>query len=270
MADEYFHDELSPENKKMLEEHTKGCEKCAARFESERIYYNKIKSAEYKINIAESVMDKIISGQMIVNKPAKKRFVPFGLISAAAIVLVLWAVSRDNIKLYDNMVNENALIQEEAEYGAMMANDNADAGGGEAAEELLEIRAAVITEAAAEDFDVETRAYIVEEMEAAELQEMPAEEAAHAPAMAAEGLFPAPSDEPAFTADNPPPFSEIIKVNWKVSEDPFEYLMCVGDYYFTRKEYKDALIENLKIYGIYYEIEITDIESEFIEIIYMD
>ena len=46
LADEYFHGELSPEDKKITEEHIKNCEECAEFYEDEKIYFAQIKSAE--------------------------------------------------------------------------------------------------------------------------------------------------------------------------------------------------------------------------------
>lgn len=262
LTDEYFHGELSPEDKKVLEEHLKICEKCTEFFESEKIYFENIKSAEFvpETNIADSVMNIIISEQRTVDKPAKKRFVPFGLISAAAIVLVIFIASRDTLDLFKNTTNDSAeSIQIEENVQDIILNgdfaennineNDVDKHSGEADTFAIpQIRAMM-----ADDIEVEAEAGDI-----APVAEVPA------PAAAASAL----TIEATATIPEP---SEIIKIQ-RSETDAFDFteFIFLGKSIFIKKEYKDALIENLKIYEISFEIENTGMESEYIEIIYTD
>ncbi|MCL2099859.1 MAG: zf-HC2 domain-containing protein [Oscillospiraceae bacterium] len=133
LSDRYFHGELSPEDKKMLEEHLENCAACKNFFINEKKYFEIIKLAEYtpKTDIAGSVMEKIISEKIVPDIPAKKRFIPFGLISAAVIVLVMFIASRDTLNLFDSnkAINESAdnIQPAEAAFGVIM-DSNMDMG----------------------------------------------------------------------------------------------------------------------------------------------
>ena len=231
MADEYFHGELSPEDMREVDRHVKSCEKCAVYFENERRYCEAVRLAAYDADIAGAVMDRIIDGRLIVDAPAKKRYIPFGLISAAAIVLVMLVMSRDTLDLFDREANEGYAI--EAEYDAVMP----------------EIRGA------ARDWP--------DGMAVAEVAEdgaMPFEEEAF-------GLEAAPRGELAVPATMPGALilvGEIMRVSHEAA-----FLIPETEYglMFITREQLASLIEDLERYGIYFELESTGIDSELVQII---
>lgn len=95
-ADEYLHGELSETENDFIEKHISECKDCFDFIETEKKYLDEIKFAEYipEISVAKSVMDKIIENRMIIDRPPKKRFVPVGFIAAAAVIILMFAVSR--------------------------------------------------------------------------------------------------------------------------------------------------------------------------------
>jgi len=128
LCDEYFHGELSAQEMLEFEEHVKECETCARVFESTRKYFSAIKQAEHtsKNDIAASVMEIIITERRTVGKPPRKRFIPFGLIGAAAIVLVLALGS--HLDVFSDM-NDMMDVMTEAErnYAGSTATNEYDA-----------------------------------------------------------------------------------------------------------------------------------------------
>ena len=110
LADEYLHDELilhgepgisgklelPEEDKDFIDRHIAGCRDCLDFIEAESRYLEEIKSAEYvpEISISQSVMDRIIENRLIVDKPPKRRIFPVGLVSAAAVVLIMFALTK--------------------------------------------------------------------------------------------------------------------------------------------------------------------------------
>ena len=278
-ADEYFHGELSPKDNKIMDEHIINCEKCAEFFENEKIYFDEIKLAEYipEINIAESVMDKIISGRITVDKPAKKKFIPFGLISAAVIVLVMLVASRDNLYLINSNIasDENADMPEnimiyEAAGEFMMASD---ADYGEASPEMRMEQA--------EEYD---SIYEDNEPEAFRLdtatddnwtvpfgEEVASGGGSAAPAAEQVAAVTGVSNIGDITA------GEIIKIKRGLEEDFIfsetvreNILESASGGWFAISENKNILIEDLEKHNIYYEIENTGIESEYLQIVYID
>jgi hypothetical protein len=253
LADEYFHGELPPEDKQIIDEHIKGCGQCAERFENERKYFEQIKLAAYEpeINIAESVMDKIISGRITVDKPAKKRYVPFGLISAAVIVLVMLIASRDNLYLINNNIADFA------------ANESADSGGD------MMIQRAFGGEWAGESDDGEI-AYAEAEMTPAD-ENIADEEAyaftAEAAVMAAPAAAAAAPRLDGMSAEP----GQIIRIKRGVYEDfDFPEYFYIGGNLNILADHRADLLENLTRHNIYYEIEDTGVDSDYIQIIYFD
>ena len=96
LADEYLHDELSEEEKDFIDKHLEKCEECAEYIEAERKYIKVVKTAEYipESSVSLFVMEKIIENKMTVDKPAKKRLVPVGFISAAAVIIIMFVALR--------------------------------------------------------------------------------------------------------------------------------------------------------------------------------
>lgn len=110
MADEYLHDELiifgAPEDSRELElsdkdrsfvdSHIGQCAGCLGFIESESGYIDAMAQARHipEASVSEFVARKIAEGGITVEKPKKRIFVPFGLISAAAIVLAVFIASR--------------------------------------------------------------------------------------------------------------------------------------------------------------------------------
>jgi len=123
LADEYLHNdpELSDSDREIIDGHLEICADCAGFFAEEKKYLDGIKSAEYTPdkNISESVMNMIISGKTAADKPRRKIYVPFGLVSAAVIVLVMFAVSKGGLMNIlniftktSNIANNNAGMSE--------------------------------------------------------------------------------------------------------------------------------------------------------------
>jgi len=147
MADEYLHGELSEKDNDFIRNHIITCKECFDFIEKEKKYLEEIKLGEYipEISVSQSVMDKIIENKIIIDKPPKRRFVPFGFITAAAVVVIMFIASRDGvfnifIKNSDTYgiaendagnaaQNENAIFDDEAEiiFGAY-DNDNDNDG----------------------------------------------------------------------------------------------------------------------------------------------
>ena len=263
LADEYFHGELSPEDKNMLESHIKSCEICAEFFENERRYFEEIKIAahEPELDIAAAVMDKIIAGRITVNKPAKKRFVPFGLISAAAIVLVMLIASRDTLNLFvrQNDVAElsdnNVML-----YGDYAADDSIFRAGVEG-----EWAAPIGIEIFASDNDADM---FMTDDAAVESEAVPAEAEEFTPA--AQGARDTTwnlLEESGGIIIEP---GEIIKIARGYSEDfYFRGYIYINGSVFINREDRDALLEDFARYNIEHEIEDMGVESEFIKIIYI-
>lgn len=265
LCDEYFHGELSPEDKSAMEEHIKNCGTCARIVENERQYFEGIKLAEYTpdINIAESVMNKIISERITVDRPAKKRFVPFGLITAAAIVLVM--LINANLNNFENL-------------DAMLLDDGAEDYAAENWDALA------VTDRA---FEPEIRAggFMGELNDSGSHDDMwivgipaaspipggydMAAEAADIVAFAEEE-----ASEPMLAAAAPPVMmriipGEIIRIRQGASLNMFEYIIETEHGFFIPVDYRDILLEDLERYNIDYEIESTEIYSEFIEVIFV-
>lgn len=126
-ADEYLHGEL-PE----LPEEIADCKEYLDYIEEEKKYLEEIKLAEYipETSVSQFVMDKIIENKIVISKPQRRRFVPVGLISAAAVIIVMFAVSRGGA--FDlfmkstqennssaNQAADNNIYDEKAEEGYM-------------------------------------------------------------------------------------------------------------------------------------------------------
>ena len=96
LADEYLHGELSAEDKDFLDRHILDCLECFDFIAAEKIYFEEIKLAEYvpEISVAKSVMDKIIENKIIADKPPRRRIMPMGFISAAAVIIIMFALTR--------------------------------------------------------------------------------------------------------------------------------------------------------------------------------
>jgi len=96
MADEYIRDELPEADAVQITCHTKECKDCSDYIEAEREYRQAVKLAEYEpeTSVSQAVMSKIIDNVMIVDKPPRRRFVPVGFITAAAVVIIIAVASR--------------------------------------------------------------------------------------------------------------------------------------------------------------------------------
>ena len=130
MADEYLHDELTEQEMAEISSHIEECKDCLDYIENEKKYFEEIKLAEYtpEISVSQYVMDKIIENVMTVDKPPKRRFVPVGLISAAAVVIMATVLSRSgplNLFMQTNeggMANDmaNIVAPESAAFGGAL------------------------------------------------------------------------------------------------------------------------------------------------------
>ena len=271
LADEYFHGELLPEDEKMIEGHIENCEKCASVFNNWRKYFEEVKLAEYtpEIDIAESVMDKIITGRIAVDKPAKRRFVPFGLIGAAAVVLVMLITSNvDFFNIYnynfryDNIVPRNA----NGAGGTEIAPGAAETAETEAADDTHMPRgfhvpspqmAPVLQDAAdgaaRQDWDFWAEA------------ELPVVAAAGAPMPPAAAQVAAPPH-----GDGALVPGEIIRIRQNADFRIPAHIIATETGFFITRDQRDIFIEDLQRHDIFYEIESTGIYSHYIEIIYMD
>jgi hypothetical protein len=128
LSDEYFHGELSPDEKNIADEHLKSCKTCAEFYENERKYFEEIKSAGFapEIDVAKSVMDKIIAETITVSKPAKKRFIPFGFITAAALVIITFALSRTNVfRIFDQSAGSGSINAEQNSFSDRFSDNGA-------------------------------------------------------------------------------------------------------------------------------------------------
>ena len=238
MTDGYFHGELSPEDMLEVDRHVKGCEKCAAYFENERRYFEAVRLAAHNADIAGAVMDRIIDGRLIVDAPAKRRYVPFGLISAAVIVLVMLAMSRDTLDLFDRAAD--AIAAEHNIYEAATPEIRVRGFAGDWAAEAEE-------DGGAATFGDDA---VIFRDDAFGLEAAPRSELA------------VPSAMPEIILAG-----EIIRVSREAAFliPEMEY----GPMLITREQLA-LLIEDLERHGIYFELEGTGIDSEFAQIIYID
>ena len=245
LTDEYFHGELSPEDMREVDRHVKGCEACAVYFENERRYFQAVRLAAYNADIAGAVMDRIIDGRLIVDAPAKKRYIPFGLISAAVIVLVMLVMSRDTLDLFDRAANEGYAVPAEYDiYDAVRPEIRARGFAGDWADDMA--------------VEVEEDGAVVFRDDA-----VPFEQDAF-------GLEAAPRSELAVPATMPEALmlaGEIIRLRREAA-----FLIPETEYgpVLITREQLALLIEDLERYGIYFELESTGIDSEFAQIIYID
>ena len=124
--------ELSEEDKIFIENHIADCKECSDFIEEEKKYLDEVSLAGYvpEISISQYVMDKIIENKMTVDKPAKRRIFPVGLLSAAAVVIIMFALARsgpldlfikkDNVKNAVNPAPEYTTVAElNAAYGTL-------------------------------------------------------------------------------------------------------------------------------------------------------
>jgi len=127
LADEYLHDELSDEEKEFIENHIKECADCADFITSEKLYLDGIKLAEYEpgISISQSVMKRITENKTVIEKPKKRRFAPFGLISAAVVVLFMFIATRGGpLDIFMQSNSDAAKSQENVNDKVLRENDN--------------------------------------------------------------------------------------------------------------------------------------------------
>ena len=131
LADEYLHDELilcgdfdgppelelSGEDRGFVDRHLGECPRCHDFIEAESRYLGGVMQAGYapEASVFEFVADRIRRENVSVEKPKKRVFIPFGLLSAAAVVLAVLLVSRSG--LFDAFMKSNS------------HNTAADAGG---------------------------------------------------------------------------------------------------------------------------------------------
>jgi len=96
MADEYIRDELPEADAVQITCHIAECKGCSGYIEAERRYLRAVKLAGYEpeTSVSQAVMSKIIDDVMIVDKPPRRRFVPVGFITAAAVVIIIAVASR--------------------------------------------------------------------------------------------------------------------------------------------------------------------------------
>ena len=122
LADGYLRDGLglSEADSGFFDGHIGECAGCLDFVESESRYIEAMAQASYEpqSSISQFVMGKIARGEIAIEKPPKKIFVPFGLISAAAIVLAMFVASRSGALEIFTKSNENAA----ADSGAGRAN----------------------------------------------------------------------------------------------------------------------------------------------------
>ena len=305
LCDEYFHGELSPKEMREFEEHIKECEMCARIFESTRKYFGAIKQAEHtsKTDIAASVMEKIITERRTVDRPRRRRRIPFGLIGAAVIVLfialnynldLLNDIMRGTDNFYDhagtavlpNNANENDIYS-----GVASRIDDHNAFNEFASEEFhrdrsdeIRIEAATIL-SALEQLPPEVSVHMSDEEMWIMDGDMPPTEPFAGITNDLESRYFAPypiieeyaNEEVRWSTDvemlriMP---SEIIRI-YRTSE--FEglpkHIRVIEQHgrHFIIREQRDILLSYLNRFGIRYEIEeLLDVDSDFIIIHYID
>lgn len=212
MADEYLHGELSGQDKSFIDIHIAGCRECFDFIGEEKKYLEEVKLAEYvpEISISQSVMDKIIADKIIIDKPPRKRFIPAGFISAAAVIIIMFIATRgspvnlflkssqdknanesgagnanNEIAMFDSALINGTYADAGNNYGEMQ-DDTADEDEAEATEEEFNRMKKFEIEAAAGDMNApepEIAAYALPEEETA--YDVMAEAPVAAPAPAA-------------------------------------------------------------------------------------
>jgi len=215
LADEYLHDELilcgdfdsswelelSGEDRGFVDRHLGECAGCHAFIESESRYKSGMVQAAYapEKSVFGFVADKIRRENIAIEKPKKRIIVPFGLLSAAAVVLAVFLVSRGGLlDAFMKSGNQGKAANEAAdeaggftpatgmEFGTYPERSEADmAGGADGEHGELEMADSPEAETAEDVY------YAV-----AEADEAPPPVAAAPPAPAEEAA-PAPAPEPA-------------------------------------------------------------------------
>ena len=115
VVDEYLHDELSEADKKAVDGHILECDECREFYAEEKSLTDIIKSSEDididmpEISFSERVMEKIITERITIEKPPRKRRpIPFGLISAAVVVLMIFITNPNMFGMpNDNTANSS-------------------------------------------------------------------------------------------------------------------------------------------------------------------
>ena len=289
LADEYLHDdpELSAADRDAIENHLKMCDGCAAFYDGEKYYLDGIKAAEYipAASVSEAVMNTIIENTLTVDRGTKKRFVPFGVISAAAVVLIIFGLSRTglfdlynniNTNTADNSRNSNSNIGGSDNISPRIAENNRGFGelrqgldesdlyvydGGEAGANAGEVEYA---EDSAADIDIDIDIYNIyndvnaipdidlydgSDSDADYEYIMPAATEAAAKAMGAETEIPQIMQ------------IEVCQTVWTIADEPgniFEGIEIVetrdnGRLFIIHSKDKDALIYNLKNENVLYQ-----------------
>lgn len=103
LVDEYLHDELSEDVKNAVDSHLLECKNgCKAFYDEEKDLTAIIKTSGYIVepDFSVGIIEKIINEKITIQKPARKRPIPFGLISAAVIVLIMFIAN-------PNMLNKD-------------------------------------------------------------------------------------------------------------------------------------------------------------------
>ncbi|MCL2159600.1 MAG: hypothetical protein FWH48_09355 [Oscillospiraceae bacterium] len=217
--------------------------------ETDERYLKAVKLAAYEpeSSISRYVMDKIIGEKIAIQKPRKKIFVPFGLISAAAIVLALFVLTRGGALEIFTKSDLNAQSAN-LELAADMGMDEGFAF------ETAQPEAAIAKGEA--DMDMETGIEMNMDMVLAEAVEEPEE------ALLPEEAAPAPAAELAERA--------VVGREYKISRGEFE--RAGGDilkgieiysdkdgYYIIESQYREALEKNLGEQGI--EAKVKEIDA---------
>ena len=152
LSDEYLHNELSEQDKKTVESHLLECDDCKSFYDEEKKLTDIIKSSEYTTDDSFSnlVMEKIVEEKITIQKPSRKRPVPFGLISAAVIILMIFLANPDMFSITDNAYIQPNEVAGESESAYMLQSadmaanfdiggaDNDSASGGEYRDEFNE------------------------------------------------------------------------------------------------------------------------------------
>ena len=285
VSDEYLHGELSEDDKKAIDSHLLECNECTVFYNDEKNLLDIIKSSEYipDVSFKNLVMDKIIDEKIVIQKRSGKRPAPFGLISAAVIILIVFLA---NPNMFDRVDNASAQLNESADMRIYGGFDDEDSDDLSYYSDSLQPRAAG-NEISAYESDTAYDMGIVMEMGVSG-EPMPVPEAMPAPAVAALEIPVIEESEEGEYRDIPiptGPFSEhrvalIICVNVdtstreRLTKELLEKISTAKtdehdiNIIYINKEYQQSATDILDINSVHYEFRYGDSNAEDIAVLF--
>ena len=294
LADEYLHgdSELLDIDRKSIDEHLKICEYCAKFFAEEKKYLDWIKAAEYvpDISISESVMNKITGSlsTTAAGKLKKKRIIPFGLISAAAVVIIVFIAVRGGLPGMLNIFSKNAVNSSDSAnnnaadvdsnlYGMLDKAGRIDLPDENENSDIKEYGNETVINSGGSGGIIDEAVEAENGAEAADiaLNAETQQAAAAAPAPAAPEIFAAPAAVPDIAKESGASYIEPFETIWAITAVPGNIFAGIeivesrdnDSLFIIQSKDKDAVIDNLIKEDIIYQVhEETGGDPEYIAV----